>query len=79
MSHGKSVKLFLTDGTSNGILTAEIINWTGHIVSAPRSQMNTLVQRSEASRTGIYFLVNDEEDPLYPKVYIGESECIVVA
>lgn len=76
MSHGKSVKLFLTDGTSNGILTAEIINWTGHIVSAPRSQMNTLVQRSEASRTGIYFLVNDEEDPLYPKVYIGESECI---
>ena len=76
MSYGKSIKLFLTDGTPNGILTAEIINWTGHIVSAPRSQINNLLQRTEALRTGIYFLINDEEDPLYPKVYIGESECI---
>ncbi|WP_269913533.1 GIY-YIG nuclease family protein [Acinetobacter sp. HY1485] len=76
MSYGKSVKLFLTDGTLNGILTAEITNWTGHIVSIPRNQISSLIQRKEANRTGIYFLINDEEDPLYPKVYIGESDNI---
>ena len=75
MVHGKSVKLFLVDGTPNGILTAEIINWTGHVLSAPRTKLAELIKREECSRTGIYFLVGyDPENPTYPKVYIGESD-----
>lgn len=75
MIHGKSVKLFLVDGTPNGILTAEIINWTGHVLSAPRTKLAELIKREECSRTGIYFLVGyDPEYPMYPKVYIGESD-----
>lgn len=77
MFHGKSVKLFLVDGTPNGILTAEIINWTGHVLSAPRTKLAELIKREECSRTGIYFLVSfDPENPMYPKVYIGESDDI---
>ncbi len=77
MVHGKSVKLFLVDGTPNGILTAEIINWTGHVLSAPRTKLAELIKRDECSRTGIYFLVSfDPENPMYPKVYIGESDDI---
>lgn len=77
MVHGKSVKLFLVDGTPNGILTAEIINWTGHVLSAPRTKLAELIKREECSRTGIYFLVSfDPENPMYPKVYIGESDDI---
>lgn len=30
MSHGRGIRLFLVDGTPNGLLTAEIMNWTGH-------------------------------------------------
>lgn len=75
MAHGKSIKMFLADGSPNGILTAEIINWTGHVLSAPRTKLSELIQREECSRTGIYFLVSyDPENPLYPKVYIGESD-----
>jgi hypothetical protein len=75
MAHGKSIKLFLVDGTPNGILTAEIINWTGHVLSAPRTKLTELIQREECSRTGVYFLVSyDPENPMYPKVYIGESD-----
>lgn len=75
MVHGKSVKLFLVDSTPNGILTAEIINWTGHVLSAPRSKLAELIQREECARTGVYFLIGyDPENPLYPKVYIGESD-----
>lgn len=29
MAQGRSVRLFLADGSATGILTAEIINWTG--------------------------------------------------
>ncbi|MHA3058568.1 GIY-YIG nuclease family protein [Acinetobacter sp. ANC 5584] len=74
MTHGKSIKLFLADGSINGILTAEIINWTGHVLSAPRTKLLELIQREECSRTGVYFLVgHDPENPL-PYVYIGESD-----
>lgn len=74
MTHGKSVKLFLVDGSINGILTAEIINWTGHVLSAPRTKLLELIEREECSRPGIYFLVGyDLEKPL-PYVYIGESD-----
>jgi hypothetical protein len=40
MSTGKSVRLFLADGTPGGLLTAEIMNWTGHIIAAPRSDLS---------------------------------------
>ncbi len=29
---GKSVRLFLVDGGMSGIVTAEVVNWTGHLV-----------------------------------------------
>lgn len=74
MVHGKSVKLFLVDGTPNGILNAEIINWTGHILSAPRTKLAELIQRDECARTGVYFLVGYEPESALPCVYIGESD-----
>ena len=73
MSLGKSVKLFLVDGSPNGILTAEIINWTGKILSAPRSKLAELIQRDECKKTGVYFLVSAENES-FPLVYIGESD-----
>jgi len=74
MAHGKSIKMFLADGSPNGILTAEIINWTGHVLSAPRTKLSELIQREECSRTGVYFLVGYDSENLLPIVYIGESD-----
>lgn len=74
MTHGKSIKLFLVDGSSNGILTAEIINWTGHVLSAPRTKLLDLIQREECAKTGIYFLVGQDPEDSLPSVYIGESD-----
>jgi hypothetical protein len=50
---GKSIRLYLADRTSGGLLTAEIMNWTGHLVAAPRSDLASLLRRLEASKTGI--------------------------
>lgn len=75
MSIGKSVRLFLADGTPGGLLTAEIMNWTGHVVAAPRSDLGALLKRAESIRTGIYILLGDDPDSMGGSLaYIGEGD-----
>lgn len=75
MNQGRSIRLFLVDGTSSGLLTAEIMNWTGHVLTGPRSKLSELVQRPECGRTGVYFLVGPaSEQDVRPMVYIGETD-----
>jgi hypothetical protein len=72
---GKTIRIYLVDGEPTGILTAEISNWTGKVLVAPRSQLADLAKRPEVKRTGVYFLVGpDPENPLRDKVYIGEGD-----
>lgn len=49
MTQGRSIRLFLVDGTSRGLLTAEIVNWTGHVLTGPRSRLGELVQHPECA------------------------------
>ncbi|KZB70474.1 endonuclease [Thalassospira sp. MCCC 1A01148] len=75
MAMGRSIRLFLVDGTPTGIITAEIMNWTGHIISAPRINLPHLLKRHEVTRTGVYFLSGpNPENPNKTLVYIGESD-----
>jgi hypothetical protein len=77
MSKGRSLRLFLADGTPGGIITAEIMNWTGHVMTAPRSRLVDLIQRSEAARTGVYILSGGDPDGGYkPLAYVGETDSI---
>lgn len=74
---GKSVRLFFVDGTATGIVTAEIMNWTGHVLVAPRSRLGEAMTREEASSTGIYFLVGEDPDrPNRTMIYIGEGDSV---
>lgn len=66
--------MFLADGTSTGIITAEIMNWTGHVVTGPRSRLGELLKRDETSRTGVYFLVGEDPETGEDMVYVGESD-----
>ncbi|MFP4147285.1 MAG: GIY-YIG nuclease family protein [Halorhodospira sp.] len=75
MSYGRSLRLFLVDDSPSGLITAEIMNWTGHVLTGPRSKLSELVQRPECGRTGVYFLVGEDPDnSLRPQVYIGETD-----
>ena len=77
MTKGRSIRLFLADGTPGGIITAEIMNWTGHVMNAPRSRLADLIQRPEAGRTGIYILSGTDPDGGYkPLVYVGETDSV---
>ena len=59
---------------SDKMLPAEITNWTGNIIVAPRVQIAALTQRTEVKCTGIYCLVGpDPESPHRDRVYVGEG------
>tara|TARA_R100000935_G_C2825607_1_gene162120 strand:- start:720 stop:929 length:210 start_codon:yes stop_codon:yes gene_type:complete len=62
MTHGRGILLFPVDGTPSGLLTAEIMSWTGHALTSPRTKLKELVQRPECRRTGVYFLVGPDSD-----------------
>lgn len=69
------MKLFLVDGTPGGLTTAEITNWTGHILSGARSDLGDLLKRKEAQRPGVYLLLGDDETAIGGvRCYIGEAE-----
>ena len=75
---GRQLRIYLVDGTPTGILTAEIINWTGKVIVAPRSQLADLALRPEVRRTGIYCLVGpDPSNPLRDRIYVGEGDSVM--
>ena len=74
---GKQIKLFLIDGTPGGLTTAEITNWTGHVLSAGRSDLTDLLKRDEASTHGTYLLLGDHEEAVgNTRGYIGEVDIV---
>lgn len=74
---GKQIKLFLADGTPGGLTTAEITNWTGHVLSARRSDLADLLKRDEAQRTGVYLLLGDDEAAVGDtRCYVGEADVV---
>ncbi|GHE87434.1 hypothetical protein GCM10016455_04180 [Aliiroseovarius zhejiangensis] len=76
MNKGRSVRLFLAEGTPTGVVTAEIVNWTGHVLAAPRTKLDVALRREELKRTGIYILFGSPLDTTLPSVYVGEGDDI---
>ncbi|MDO5700384.1 MAG: GIY-YIG nuclease family protein [Bowdeniella nasicola] len=79
MSQGKQVLLFLVDGRPGGLRTAEIVNWTGHVMATQRAGLKDLLRRVECARTGVYILLGTDassEEPNTPLIYIGETDDI---
>lgn len=74
--NGKQVRLFLVEGTVGSLMTAEILNWTGHMLRARRKDLGHLKIRDEAKRTGVYVLFGSDEDD-EPAAYIGEGDNVV--
>lgn len=77
MGKGRSVRLYLAEGSATGILTAEIINWTGHVLSSPRTRLDVALKRNELSRTGVYLLHGESYEGDLPSVYVGEGDSIM--
>jgi hypothetical protein len=72
---GRSIRLFLVDGTPQGMRTAEVGNWTGMALVCPRTDLARLAKREEVRRTGVYLLVgHSESSTSRVAVYVGEGD-----
>ncbi len=72
MGKGRSLELYFVDGKPDGMLTAEVFNWTGHVLKIPRTRIADALKRPETEYTGVYILLGDAEGQ--PQAYIGEAE-----
>lgn len=72
---GRSLKLYLVDGTPAGVITAELGVSTVKAVVASRTSLPELTKRDEARRTGVYLLLGpDPELSGRQLLYIGEGD-----
>ncbi|MCK5188446.1 MAG: GIY-YIG nuclease family protein, partial [Methylococcales bacterium] len=71
---GKTIRIYLDNGSVTGIRHAEIVNWTGQAVSSPRTQIKSLSAWDESKKPGVYFLFGVDEASGQDAVYIGEAE-----
>ena len=72
MPYGKSIELFLVNGTADSLITAELSNWNGKAIKIPRIEV-TSCKREDITQAGVYFLFCKEDDGS-DSVYIGEAE-----
>lgn len=72
MIYGKSIELFLANGTADSLITAELSNWNGKAIKIPRIEV-AACKRDDITQAGVYFLFCKEDDGS-DSVYIGEAE-----
>lgn len=75
MAYGKAIELFLVNGTSESLITAELSNWNGKAIKIPRTEVSAC-DRDDIRGVGVYFLICQENDGI-DSVYIGEAENIL--
>ena len=74
---GRSLKLFLVDGTSSGIIVAEMGVSSLRVLVANRTSLPELLSRSEAASTGVYLLLGRSDETANSKrVYVGEGDSV---
>jgi hypothetical protein len=71
---GRSLELYYIDGRPDGMLTAEMFNWTGHVLMVPRTQLAAALARAEAAYAGVYLLLGERDGEAL--AYVGEGEDI---
>jgi len=74
---GKSIRVYLPNGSVSGIRHGEIVNWTGQALACPRSRFQDLSKWDEVHRPGVYFLFGSDEESGEEAVYIGEAEVVL--
>ena len=72
MEHGKTIELFLVNGTADSLVEAELSNWSGKALRIPRNEVPSC-KNETLSQPGVYFLFCKDDDNT-DSVYIGEAE-----
>lgn len=72
-TRGKSINLFLMDGTANGRMKCTLANWTGVAYKIPRTELDKCKERDDLKQSGVYFLFGTSDQTGENIVYIGQA------
>ena len=53
---GKSINLYLMDGTAIGRIKCTLANWTSVAYKIPRTELEKCTDRNDLRQSGVYFL-----------------------
>ena len=70
---GKSINLFLMDGTASGRIKCTLANWTGVAYKIPRTELDKCKARDDLKQSGVYFLFGTSDQTGGNVVYIGQA------
>lgn len=70
---GKSINLFLMDGTAGGRIKCTLANWTGVAYKIPRTELDKCKARDDLKQSGVYFLFGTSDQTGENIVYIGQA------
>ena len=76
MSDAITIKLFLPKGDAKRVRIAEVSNWSGKGIAAPRKELYDLLERPELEQAGVYILIGTDPEDGEPLAYIGEAEIL---
>ena len=74
MARGRTVRMFLADGTAEGLRILEMSNWTGVALVCGRADWARVASREEFAKPGVYVLAGDRDGE--PAIYIGQAETL---
>jgi hypothetical protein len=72
-TRGKSINLFLMDGTANGRIKCTLANWTGVAYKITRTELDQCKERDDLKQSGVYFLFGTSDQSGENLVYIGQA------
>lgn len=76
MTPPATIKLFLPFGDPTRLRTAELSNWSGKALAAPRSDLAELFDREEVGQSGVYLLIGVDATTGDSVAYVGEAEVL---
>lgn len=72
-TRGKSINLFLMDGTASGRTKCTLANWTGVAYKIPRTELDKCKERDDLKQSGVYFLFGTSDQTGENVAYIGQA------
>ena len=70
---GRSINLFLLDGSVTGAIKYTLPNWTGVVYKIPRTALGSCKGRKHLQQSGVYFLFGKSDKSSENVVYVGQA------
>lgn len=73
MKRGRTITVFLIDGSVTGAIKYTLTNWTGVVYKIPRTALGSCKNREHLQQSGVYFLFGKNDENNENVVYIGQA------